>query len=315
MDTTITGSNTSPVLFLVFNRPSTTAKVFEAIRKARPTKLFIAADGPREGRNETEICEEVRAIATQVDWPCEVYKLFRESNLGCGRAVSEAISWFFDHVEQGIILEDDCLPDNSFFQFCDILLDKYVETKQIMFISGNNWLPNGWKPKKQSYLFGHVGVWGWATWKRAWSLYDYNMPAWGSKANKDKIRRAINNNNWFDFYLGMFDNAYEKTLDTWDLQWLHCIFNNGGLAINPSVNLVKNIGFGPGATHTPETTGFFSNLTTQEIKFPLKHPLTLKINKQYLRASFKYYFEYDKTFTAIIKSWIRLYLKRLKERR
>ena len=137
--------NNTNVLLLIFNRPSTTAIVFEAIKKARPSKLFIGADGPREGRNEAERCQEARSIATQVDWPCEVHTLFRETNMGSGRAVSEAISWFFDHVEQGIILEDDCLPDQTFFKYCDELLDKYAWTKEVMAISGTNLLSKGWR--------------------------------------------------------------------------------------------------------------------------------------------------------------------------
>jgi len=304
--------NNTPVLLLVFNRPFTTAKVFEAIKKARPGKLFVAADGPREGRNESELCAEVRSIATKVDWPCEVHTLFRETNLGSGRAVSAAISWFFDHVEQGIILEDDCLPDMSFFEFCDILLDKYAETKEIMSISGTNLLPAGWKSEKQSYFFSHGGIWGWATWKRAWNLFEYDMPEWKNKANKDKIRRAMNSHNWFDYFSGMFDDAYQGRSDIWDLQWFYCILNNGGLCINPSCNLVKNIGFGPGATHTGDTNGPYANLVIKQMAFPLKHPTKIKIDKKYLSDSYSFIIGYNKSFISLTKYWIMLYLNRLK---
>lgn len=305
--------NNTAVLLCLFNRPALSARVFEAIRKAQPAMLFIGADGPREGRDEEELCKEARLIATQVDWPCEVKTLFRDKNLGSGFAVSEAISWFFEHVDQGIILEDDCLPDESFFKFCDILLNKYAQTEEVMSISGTCLLPNGWKPEKQSYVFAHGGVWGWATWKRAWRLFDFNMPDWESKTNKDKIKRAMNNPNWFNYYSGMFDDASQQKSDIWDLQWFHCILNNGGLAINPTVNLVKNIGFGPGATHTAELDGPYAKLETRPIAFPLKHPAKIQVDKSYLRAIYRFVSGYNKSFAGIVKYWTRLYLNRLKK--
>ncbi|HTK18630.1 MAG TPA: hypothetical protein VL442_03935 [Mucilaginibacter sp.] len=304
----------TPVLFLIFNRPDTTQLVFESIKKQKPVKFYIAADGPRQNiQSDQDKCALAKKIVDEgIDWPCEVKTLYRENNLGCGKAVSEAITWFFTHEERGIILEDDCLPDQSFFEFCSTLLEKYANTKEVMTISGTNFLPKGWKTKKQSYHFAHVGIWGWATWKRAWKLYDYNMTTWDNKANKKKIRRAMNNDNWFNlYYSGLFDITYQKKLDTWDAQWVYCILNNGGAAINPSVNLVRNIGFGPDATHTTSSTGSYSNLKAQQIKFPLKHPVNIKVDKKYLQATFKYYFEYDKTFTQSLKSWIRIYLRKI----
>jgi hypothetical protein len=306
--------NNTNVLLLIFNRPSTTAIVFEAIKKCRPAKLFIGADGPREGRNEEERCREARSIATQVDWPCEVYTLFRETNMGSGRAVSEAISWFFDHVEQGIILEDDCLPDQSFFKFCDVLLDKYAGTKEVMAISGTNLLRKGWRSGKQSYHFGHGGVWGWATWKRAWDLYDFNMPDWQHKKNRDKIKTAMGSDNWFNYFLAMFNGAYNKELDAWDLQWFHCILNNGALAIHPSLNLVKNIGFGPLATNTGDLSSPYAQLTLGQMEFPLKHPVKIRLDKKYLRVTFRYIFGYNRSFASTTKAWIMLYLNRIKKR-
>jgi len=305
--------NTSPVLFLVFNRPALTAEVFKTIRKNRPAKLFIAADGPREGRNDEDLCSEVRSIATKVDWPCEVQTLFRAANLGCGKAVSEAISWFFDHVEQGIILEDDCLPDDSFFKFCDELLDKYATTDKVMAITGTSFIPNEWKINKQSYCFAQGGIWGWASWRRAWKLYDYNMSDWKDQPNRDKIKKTMQNKNWFAFYFGLFEGTYQKKIDTWDVQWTYCIFNKDGLSINPSVNLVTNIGFGKDATHTGGADSPFAMMASGKMVFPLKHPKKLEIDKMYLRASFRYVFNFNKSYSRMLKSWARLYLNRIKK--
>jgi hypothetical protein len=303
-------TNNTAVLLLIFNRPLLSNRVFEAIKKATPPKLFIAADGPREGKNEEQRCAEARLISSKVDWPCEVYTLFRDTNLGSGIAVSQAINWFFEKVDQGIILEDDCLPDLSFFRFCEDLLIKYADTKEVMVISGTNLLPDGWKKEKQSYHFGHGGVWGWATWKRAWNLYDYSMPDWKKPGNPEKIKRAMKNVNWYNYYCGMFEGASHQPPDVWDLQWLHGVFNNGGLCINPSVNLVKNIGFGPGATHTTEIEGPYVNLVTQSMEFPLKHPAKMVVDKRYLRITFWSVFKYNKSFARTVKSGARLYLKR-----
>ena len=303
---------TTPVLFIVYKRPDTTTKVFNAIKAARPAKLFVAADGPKNA-DEEERCRLVRDIATQVDWPCELHTLFHNRNVGVARGGFEATTWFFDNVEQGIILEDDCLPDISFFEFCEILLNKYADDHSIFAISGTNLLNEGWLSNKQSYHFGHGGVWGWATWRRAWQLYDFDMPDWKDKTNQKKIRKAMGNTNWFDiYYKDLYQWAYDKEIGAWDLQWLHCIFNNGGRMINPSVNLVKNIGFGPEASNTVGADSPYATLELKQMTFPLKGPKKIKIDKKYLRATFKYIFEYNNTFERRMKSWVRLYLNRFK---
>jgi threonyl-tRNA synthetase len=179
----------TPILFLVFKRPDTTERVFEQIRSIRPAFLYLAADGPRNDKSgEKETCKKVREIVlSNIDWECEVNTLFRDENLGCGKAVSQAITWFFEHEEEGIILEDDCLPDASFFQYCAELLKKYRTEEKVMTISGSNLLGYPWKVNGQSYFWGQGGIWGWATWKRAWSLYDFKMQRW----EEDKIKRQI----------------------------------------------------------------------------------------------------------------------------
>jgi len=245
------------VLFLVFNRPDTTAQVFEAIRKARPPRLYVAADGPRANRDgEAERVARVREIVTAVDWPCEVKTLFREENLGCKYAVSGGITWFFEHEEQGIILEDDCLPSQSFFWFCERMLLIYADNNSIMHIGG-------YKPKHIpedgfSISFTRAThVWGWATWASQWNRF--------YKADLEISDNELNLLEEYEYFLDkratkdrveVLKNLFSKSIDTWDYQWNFWVRINSGLSIRPSVNLVKNIGHGhESATHTTAAKG------------------------------------------------------------
>ena len=266
----------TPILFLIFNRSDTTQKVFDAIRRVKPRQLFVAADGPRIGKEgEKEKCEETRNIIKQVDWDCEVKTLFRNENLGCGKAVSGAITWFFENVEEGIILEDDCLPDPSFFQYCEELLEKYRFEDQVMHIGGNNFLFNKIKIDDDYYFSRIPHIWGWATWRRSWLKYDFNILDWTAvKTSKDF-------NNLFDKYIikgwiNIFNKIYNHEIDTWDYQWTYCILKNNGLCINPKVNLVSNIGFSELATHT-KIKSKFDSMPSFNIDLK-KYPSEIKYN-------------------------------------
>lgn len=242
-----------PILFLIFNRPDTTKRVFGEIKKARPKKLFIAADGPRKDwGDDIEKCKKAREIVNDVDWPCEIKTFFHTDNLGCKIGVATAIDWFFKNVEKGIILEDDCLPDQSFFTFCEKLLEKYKDEEKVAMISGYNIA--GSLDSKSSYLFSKYGhIWGWATWRRAWGLYDISMKKWGVDHNRQKIKQSINDNSMWNYKRGLYEQVYLNKKDTWDYQWEFCRLLSGQLSIVPSVNLVENIGFGTDATHTKAT--------------------------------------------------------------
>lgn len=245
------GPLNTAVLFLVFNRPDTTRQVFEAIRQARPPRLYIAADGPRPNRpGEAERCAEVRRIATNVDWPCEVKTLFRDENLGCKRAVSGGITWFFENEEQGIILEDDCLPHPDFFPFCEELLQRYADDERVWTITGCNF-QDGQKRGEASYYFSKYNhVWGWASWRRAWKHYQGDIPFWPTwRLSKewmswtpDKVERR--------YWDKVFDVVARDGIDTWDYPWTACVWYHRGLTATPNVNLISNIGFGVDATHT-----------------------------------------------------------------
>lgn len=266
-----------PILLIVFNRPDTTAKVFEAIRKARPSKLFVAADGPREHKEgEAEKCNRAREIATAVDWDCEVKTLFREENLGCGIGPSSAITWFFENVEEGIILEDDCLPSPDFFAFCSELLERYRDDERIMNIGGCNFLPAGYhNDSLASYYFSrHGNTWGWATWRRAWKLYDYKIKNYGSARQQKLLEHSYNSLAEKEYFIRLFERTYNENdkITWWDYQWEYLLRTNSGLTIVPNKNLVVNIGFGEHATHTTNADSKAAKMKPEPLHFPLKHP-------------------------------------------
>lgn len=255
-----------PILFLVFNRPQTTIKVFEKIREIKPSFLYVAADGPRKDKpREKEICEQVRNIVlSNVDWECDVKTLFREENLGCGEAVSGAIDWFFKNVEEGIILEDDCLPNKSFFKYCEVMLNRYSNDNKVMHISGNNF-QFGTKRGNGNYYYSIlVHIWGWASWRRAWQYYQFDLRK-ARPISNESYNLAFNQNKLYTkYYDDLFLNLRQHPIDSWDYQWQNAIIGTNGLAICPNVNLVQNIGFGKDATHTLNETEWNSlNITHQ----------------------------------------------------
>lgn len=279
----------TPVLFLIFNRPEQTFRVFEEIRKAKPEKLFIAADGPRSDKaGEAEKCTEVRKVAELVDWECEVKTLFREKNLGCKIAVSEGINWFFENVEEGIILEDDCLPDPSFFIFCEALLERYRDHKEIMHISGTNF-QKGNKRGKHSYYFSKMPlIWGWASWKRAWNNYSVSMEGLEDFKNNGGLKETFKKKHLEDFYYNKLIQTKQGKINTWDYQWSFAVWKQHGICITPNVNLISNIGFGTDATHTESVQDEYAEIKTECIS-NLLHPSGIHVN--YVADNFFYKFQ------------------------
>lgn len=264
----------TPILFLVFNRPDTTARVFEAIAKQQPKHLFIAADGPRLNKTgEAELCKKVREITTNITWPCEVKTLYRNQNLGCKIAVSSAIDWFFSEVEEGIILEDDCLPHPDFFTFCENMLSKFRNRYDIMHI-------NGYAPIYQlntSRFSNYISIWGWASWKRAWKLYDVNA----SYYRAFKIQKLLKNIFPKNYFLieSFIDNVIKGLYNTWDLQWAIAIHIYFGKSVLPNKNLIQNIGFEGNSTHTKESDKSRLSITTNDGK------LNTSLDKNYQKIS------------------------------
>lgn len=263
------------VLMVIFNRPQTTKIVFEAIRKAKPPRLYVAADGPRIGVDSDIVnCREAREIIKGVDWSCEVKTFFRDEDLGCGMGPSTAFSWFFEHEEEGIILEDDCVPSQNFFWFCEELLERYRHDSRVMHIGGNNFL-NGWqKDDDYSYYFSKSGhIWGWATWRRAWKMFDYNITLYNKLKKKNYFENFFMNSLEKFYRLKKFEMTVNSTkIDWWDYQWDFARYVNSGLAIVPRKNLIKNIGFGANATHTHNSNHQNANMVADDIEFPLRHP-------------------------------------------
>lgn len=263
----------TPVLLVIFNRQELIDGLVSILREIKPKHLYIAADGPRPSvQEDLENCTKTRQIIDLIDWDCSVKTNFQDTNLGCGLGVSTAISWFFDNVKEGIIIEDDCRPDTSFFIYCQELLEHYRDDERMMAISGDNF---GHKaPKsKHSYLFTYIPhVWGWATWKRAWDYFDLDVPNWGELRDTDWLSQFFNNKKDIKHWYSNFNSVYEKKLDTWDYQWTFSCLCQRGLTIVPGVNLVSNVGFDEMATHTKEKSNAYANLPTSSIQFPLIHP-------------------------------------------
>ena len=263
------------VLFLVFNRPDTTKQVFEAIRKAKPPQLYIAGDGPRGNINgESEKIQEIRDyVLKNIDWPCDVKTLFRDKNLGCKMAPNSAIDWFFENVEEGIILEDDCLPHPTFFRFCEELLERYRNDERVMSISGNNHQFGRIRTNCSYYFSRYRHTWGWATWRRAWRYSDVNMTLWPEIKDGKWLLDLLGDRKAVRYWTSMFDRVYQgKIMDAWDYQWTFVCWIQNGLAILPNVNLITNIGFGEDSTHTKDENSKFANIKNQPMVFPLSHP-------------------------------------------
>ncbi|MBV8253036.1 MAG: hypothetical protein JO154_10555 [Chitinophaga sp.] len=270
----------SPILFLIFNRPDLTSRVFQQIRAVKPQRLYVGADGPRANKpGEAALCQEVRNIIREIDWPCEVKTLFREENLGCKRAVSEAITWFFDQVEEGIIIEDDCLPAISFFQFCDYMLAHYRQDNRVRLITGSN-LQDGRKWGEATYFFSQYShIWGWATWRRVWAQYDAELTAYTEDDVSLHLPKIFSDPFLIQDWLRIFRELHQGKIDTWDYQLSFITFFENGLCVTPNVNLISNLGFRPDATHTFDLQSLNANVPSGEIT-DIIHPKTFLPEKE-----------------------------------
>ena len=291
------------VLFLIFNRPDTTRQVFEAIRKAKPPRLYVAADGPRADKaDEAEKVEQARRIATQVDWECEVKNLFREKNLGCRVAVSFAIDWFFENEDEGIILEDDSLPSQSFFWFCEELLEKYRDDMRIMAVSGDNF-QKGPARNEFSYYFSRFNhCWGWASWRQAWLYYEKDMQSWLYIRDNDYMQDILLDKTAVKYWGKIFETANRNEIDSWAYRWTFSCWVQNGLTVLPNVNLVSNIGFGRDATHTTGKDCVYSKMPVFNLSFPLKHPSWMIIDKKADGYTQKTHFNQPNIFYRMIRS-------------
>lgn len=296
-----------PILLIAFNRANITQKVFAEIRKIKPRQLFMSVDGPRDTKpGEDKLCEATRDIIKRVDWDCEVHTLFHEKNLGCGKAVSGAITRFFEVVNEGVILEDDCLPHPSFFKYCEELLARYRNNERVMMISGDNFQDDT-RGRASYYLSVYPHIWGWATWKRAWKYYDLKMESFPSFKKENTIKTIVPDQEEQKYWLDIFQTYFEnRGKDTWDYQWLYTIWSKNALAITPNVNLVTNIGFDQNATHTKTLDKKITNMKTADISFPLIHPKNLEPDRMADHYTFYSFFVRNEGLKSKLKRFLKL---------
>ncbi len=270
----------TPVAFIIFNRPDATAKVFEEIAKARPPMLLVIGDGPRINRaGEVERVEAARAIIQMVNWPCEVLYNFSEVNLGCKVRVSSGLDWVFQQVSEAIILEDDCIPNETFFQFCEQILERYRLDPRVGMVSGDNFQFGRTRSDDSYYFSRYTHIWGWATWRDRWvDHYDVNMTRWPKIRDTDELRSFIDDKKEVDMWATILEKVYQGQIDTWDYQWMLANWINNRLCILPQVNLISNIGFNSDATHTTSVSDL-ANLPRLPLSFPLKHPKSVQRNE------------------------------------
>ena len=269
----VMGIPDTPVLLIGFNRPELLQRVIDRLREVRPRSVFLAVDGPRTMHpDDLGRVQHVRDCANQLDWDCDVQTLFREENLGCGRAVSGAITWFFSHVDAGIILEDDILPDRSFFPYAEELLDRYRDDQRVIGVSGSSYLPPDVTTTHDSYRFSIIpNIWGWATWSDRWDRYQFDIQGWRRRLPSRRLWHWVHHSPWaFAFWSAQFDLVGRHRIDTWDLQLVAAAMATGGLTATPNTNLVENIGWGEGSTHTQRVPRHLQPV--QSVEFPLRHP-------------------------------------------
>ena len=257
----------TPILLLVFNRPESTRIVFEKIRLIQPRYLFIASDGPRVDNSDDFInVTTVREICTKIDWDCELKTLFRDDNLGCKNAVSSSITWFFENVDCGIVLEDDTVPSISFFYYCAEMLARYYDDETIGHIAGFSLLN---EDEPTDYYFSRlVPIWGWASWKRAWNIYDIDMSRFDIK--KDSIYKVFGKH--AENVKKVFADHLRDNVDTWDTQWAFSCVENEFTTIVPFESMIQNIGFVSTATHTTSANNLIESIQANDLTFPIKHP-------------------------------------------
>lgn len=266
------------VVMTIFNRPEDVSLVLDAVRKVKPRKLYVSADGPRQG-NERDIerVAAARAVIETVDWECEVVKIYSDVNMGCKNRSASGYTAVFEKEEAAIILEDDCVPCPEFFKFCDEVLERYKDDERIMLVSGTNIAQRklgGFKRGDYSYHFSRLGgIHGWASWRRAWQLFDLEMTQWSNPVVRTLLLNELGEklyNNRARPYDAIVSG--KTTMSSWAYPWSFTRFLHSGLAAVPCVNLVSNIGFTEDSTHTADPNSPTAALPYGELEFPLVHP-------------------------------------------
>jgi len=256
----------TPIVMLIYNRPAETKRVFETIKSLKPTKLFIVADGPKNAFDRKD-CDVARKIVEDVNWEVDMQRNVSDKNMGCAKRTASGLDWVFSKTDKAIILEDDCLPQPSFFRYCAELLDYYYDDHEVMHIAGCNL--NVPLPTDTSYIFSNwISCWGWATWARAWQKHDSTFSTWQRSSNE--LQKYIKPEHR-PFWNSIFRACENGQLD-WSLPWMLDIWNNKALGVTPTKNLITNIGWGPQASTNWNSSSIYGHLPTGDLKFPLIHP-------------------------------------------
>lgn len=270
-----------PIILIFFNRYDTTMQVLNSIKAAKPIKLYLVSDGARTNvEGEEKRVKELRhAVEQEINWECSVQKIYADRNMGCHKRMVSGITEVFKKEERAIIIEDDIVPIQSFYRYCEELLERYKNDEQIFFVSGNNMMQQS--KGEESYMFSkYPSIWGWATWKRAWQQYDDTAEGWEMIKKSGCLDKYFGGRRVAEFYAAQFGKAFTGECDTWDYQWEASRMYQGGIGIIPKFNLINNIGFNrEDATHTKGGSQY--DFSTQELTFPLVHPVTIEINKEY----------------------------------
>ncbi len=296
----------SPVVIVAFNRPDLTRLVVSRVLEADPTDVYLLADGPRPGSpGDAERCAEVREVIDSAPWPGSVHRRYLERNLGCGPAVASGLDWVFDQVDQAIILEDDCVPEPSFFTLCDELLDRYADDDRVMQVSGTNLLADEAWYDGYSYGFNSFApVWGWATWRRAWRHYDRLMPGWPAFRDAGMVEAIPGSRHLRRIYVTDWNRAHRGE-GTWDHQWQYTVLSQHGLAISPSRNLVSNLGFRPDGTQNT-LAGDLADIAVDPLEWPLRHPPIVapnpRLEAHFERVLLRYTGRLVTMFRAVVRS-------------
>ena len=291
---------TTPVAFIIFNRPDTTGEVLERIRKAKPTKLYLISDAPRAGReDDVRLVNETRSLVENgIDWECEVYKNYAEANMGCRDRVASGISWVLEKEDRVIILEDDIVVADDFFRYMQETLEYYKDNERVMMVSGTNLIKDYEIPG--DYAFScFSGIWGWGTWARAWKHYDVDIKDW-PQIHKSGRFKCVMNGLAYIFLKRNMDSVYNHVKDTWDIQWDFCRYKYHGLGVVPKHNMVNNIGFGrEDATHTSGES--FEDFSYGSMNIPMQYNVEVARDVQYDKAYIKKYFGTRKVMNYIRK--------------
>jgi hypothetical protein len=298
---------TTPVAFIVFNRPDTTERVFAAIAAAKPPKLLVIGDGARTGRPaEAEAVAAARSVIDRVDWDCEVLTNLSPVNLGCKQRVSSGLTWVFEQVPEAIVLEDDCLPDPSFFRFCQELLERYRNDTRVGMISGANFQFGKGRVDASYYFSKYSMIWGWASWRDRWlGSYDVTLSEWPRARDGERLTAAMGGAYESAYWRKIFARMHRAEIDTWDYQWFFANFLAGRLSAVPAANLICNIGYGQNATHTTNAESLLANMPVVPMSFPLQHPVDVVSSPARDRRTFDMYFQNTKRWRRKLRAALR----------